>query len=151
MRGRDAAGHFTSGLSPDRGHGRVVATSGTEMLADIRSSIMDAANIPVRMRDNAGRRWRTVSLFELMVRRLASGQTSRRRSVVPFIRLVVRAATEPVPPEMLTNAEPPDPRLLAASQVLNAAMADGSDHEIDDALTRYMAVLRSGARRGLPA
>ena len=108
---------------------------------------MDAANTPVRMREGVSRRWRTVSLFELMVRRLASGQTSRRRSVVPFIRLVVAAAAEPVVLDPFNTAESPAPELIAAKEALDAATATGSDGDVDDALARYLAVLRNSARR----
>ena len=120
------------------------------MSAVIHSSIMDAANMPVRMRESADQRWRTISLFELMVRRLASGQTSRRRSVMPFIRLVVTAATGPAPPELIGGAAPPGLELLAAKEELDAAMAGGSDDEIDDALMRYVAVFRKSAAADRP-
>lgn len=147
MSGRDAAGRFAPGFSLDRGRGRAAATTGIEPLSFIRSSIMDAANMPVRMRETGDRRWRTVPLFELMVRRLASGQTSRRRSVVPFIKLVVAAAAAPAAPEPAIRTEPPDFELLAAKQNLDAAVAGGSNDEVDDTLTRYLTVLRKNARR----
>lgn len=147
MSGRDAAGRFASGFSPDRGRGRVAAPQGADMTAFVRRSIMDAANMPVRMRESAGRRWRTVSLFELMVRRLASGQTSRRRSVVPFIKLVMEAAMVAPPTEPVSYPEPPDLELVAAKEELDAAMAEGVDDDIEDALTQYLTLLRNDARR----
>jgi len=90
--GRDAAGRFASGFSPDYKHGPQPSLKRAGMSAHLASSIMEIANLPVKIREPGHQRRRTVSLFGMMVLRLALGQSSRRRSVLPFIRLVIRAA-----------------------------------------------------------
>lgn len=55
------------------------------------NTVMAIANAPVRVSRN-GERLRTLPLFEVLVRRLAAGQTSRRLSALPFILLAIQCA-----------------------------------------------------------
>ncbi len=119
------------------------------MSAQFASSIMEIANLPVKIREPGYQRRRTVSLFEMMVLRLATGQTSRRRSVVPFIRLVINAARINEIPALLTPSQAPAPmldqQLRLVKATLDLAMAHGTNDEIDRALDMYLAVLRRSA------
>lgn len=54
-------------------------------------TVMAIANAPVRV-NRTGERLRTLPLFEVLVSRLATGQTSRRVSALPFIRLAIQCA-----------------------------------------------------------
>ena len=54
-------------------------------------TVMAIANAPVRV-SRTGERLRTLPLFEVLVRRLATGQTSRRVSALTFIRLAIQCA-----------------------------------------------------------
>ncbi len=117
---------------------------------------MEIANLPVKIREPGRQRRRTVSLFEMMVLRLATGQTSRRRSVLPFVRLVISAATivqvhhqlAPAPTPAPTRQPVADKHAELAKTRLDHAMANGSDDEIDVALDLYLALLRRSAGRG---
>lgn len=119
------------------------------MSAQFASSIMEIANLPVKIREPGYQRRRTVSLFEMMVLRLATGQTSRRRSVVPFIRLVINAARINEIPALLTPPQAPAPmldqQLRLVKATLDLAMAHGTNDAIDRALDMYLAVLRRSA------
>ncbi|WP_156025990.1 hypothetical protein [Sphingomonas phyllosphaerae] len=114
------------------------------------TSIMQIANLPVKIREPGRQRRRTVSLFEMMVLRLATGQTSRRRSVLPFIKLVISAArtraapAHPVPTEPF---KPVDPELLATRDHLNTALQHGSVREVDDAIARHLMSVHKVAHR----
>ncbi|MGN7160987.1 hypothetical protein [Sphingomonas sp. SAFR-052] len=55
------------------------------------NTVMAIANAPIRV-SRTGERLRTLPLFEVLVRRLATGQTSRRVSALPFIRLAIQCA-----------------------------------------------------------
>lgn len=66
----------------------IVTAAGREAFND---TVMAIANAPVRV-SRAGERLRTLPLFEVLVRRLATGQTSRRVSALPFIRLAIQCA-----------------------------------------------------------
>lgn len=154
MTGRDVAGRFAAGFSPDRGRGHQPASPPTSMSTRLASSIMEIANLPVKIREPGRQRRRTVSLFEMMVLRLATGQTSRRRSVLPFVRLVISAATIVQVHHQLAPAPAPTRRAVAdkhaelAKTRLDHAMANGTDDEIDVALDLYLALLRRSAGRG---
>jgi hypothetical protein len=109
---------------------------------------MAIANTPVTV-SRPGERRCTLSLFEVLVRRLAAGQTSRRISPVPFIRLVIACAgqdalpaPEPAPPL------PVDGNLLAARLQLDNALASGSNADVDDAMAHVLSAMRASARRG---
>lgn len=151
MTGRDVAGRFAAGFSPDRGRGRQPASPPTGMSTRLASSIMEIANLPVKIREPGRQRRRTVSLFEMMVLRLAMGRTSRRRSVLPFIKLVIGAArSTQVPGQPAPAPTPPavpDKQLGLAKANLDFATAHGSDDEIDGALDLYLALLRRSAGR----
>lgn len=150
MSGRDAAGRFAPGFSSDRGRGRQRSSAPVRTPGRVAASILQIANLPVKIREPGRQRRRTVSLFEMMVLRLATGQTSRRRSVLPFIKLVISAANtravpaRPLPAELF---EPVDPELLAARDHLNYALQHGSVREVDDAIARHLMLLRKVARR----
>lgn len=58
---------------------------------DFCDLVIALANTPVRV-SRPGERRRTLSLFEVMVRRLATGQASRRISPMPFIQLAIACA-----------------------------------------------------------
>jgi hypothetical protein len=123
------------------------------MSAHLASSIMEIANLPVKIREPGHQRRRTVSLFEMMVLRLALGQSSRRRSVLPFIGLVIRAAglagTRARLPPAPTPPSLPDSQQSLAKANLDHVMAQGTNDEIDRALDLYLAVLRRSARGGV--
>lgn len=120
------------------------------MSAQLASYIMEIANLPVKIREPGHQRRRTVPLFEMMVLRLALGQSSRRRSVLPFIRLVIRAgriadtSSRPAPAPALSSW--PDKQHSLAKANLDLAMAHGNNDEIDRALDLYLALLRRSAR-----
>lgn len=150
MSGRDAVGRLAPGFSSDRGRGRQHTSAPVSVPERVAASIMQIANLPVKIREPGRQRRRTVSLFEMMVLRLATGQTSRRRSVLPFIKLVINAAStqslpaRPVPAEPF---EPVDPELLAARDHLDYALQHGSDPDVEDAIARHLMLLRKVARR----
>lgn len=150
MSDRDAAGRFAPGFSSDRGRGRQRAPVPVSMPECVAASIMQIANLPVKIREAGHQRRRTVSLFEMMILRLATGQTSRRRSVLPFIKLVISAAsTRAVPARSapVQPIEPVDPELLVACDHINHALQHGSVREADDAIARHLTLLRKVARR----
>ncbi|UUL84083.1 hypothetical protein [Sphingomonas qomolangmaensis] len=96
------------------------------------------ANAPTAVRTSNGRR-RTVPLFEALLLRLATGQTSRRTSPTAFLRLVIEcAAVEPEPDQ---PAPTPNPALICARQQLDAAIMSNTNAAIDDAIVAYMAAL----------
>ncbi|MBB6503779.1 hypothetical protein F4693_000734 [Sphingomonas endophytica] len=150
MSGRGAAGRFAPGFSSDRGRGRQPASASVSMPERVADLIMEIANMPVKIREPGRQRRRTVSLFEMMVLRLATGQTSRRRSVLPFIKLVISAAsTQPLPARPVP-AEPfglVDLELLAARKHLDYALQHGSDPDVEDAIAHHLMLLRKVARR----
>lgn len=110
---------------------------------------MAAANLPVTIRNANGRR-RTISLFELAIRQLATGQTSRRRSPTPFIRLVIACAGEVVHTPSAAPAQerqpPIDPAFVKAKLHLDAALAAGSDAAKEAALSDVLSRIRALAR-----
>lgn len=147
-RGRDARGRFAPGPSPDRGRGKLAGSSEAPLPDKFRSTVMAIANTPVPV-NRPGERRCTLSLFEVLVRRLAAGQPSRRVSPMPFIRLVIACAgqdalpsPEPAPPL------PVDRDLLAARLQLDNALTSGSDADVDDAMAHVLSVISALARRG---
>lgn len=146
--GRDAGGRLAPGHSPDRGRGKLAGTGEAPFPDKFRSTVMAIANTPVTV-NRQGERRCTLSLFEVLVHRLAAGQTSPRVSPVPFIRLVIACAgqdalpsPEPAPPL------PVDRDLLAAPLQLDNALTSGSDADVDDAMTHVLSVISASARRG---
>lgn len=139
MNGRDAAGRFAPGFSPDRGRGRAAAESPVPWDVALRASVLMVANAPTVVRNVNGRR-RTVPLFEALLLRLAAGQTSRRSSPTAFLRLAIEcAAAAPVPEQPVPTV---NTALAAAKERLDAAMLTGTDAAVDDAIVAYMAALR---------
>lgn len=89
--GRDSAGRFTPGFNPDRGRGPVPASRKSRPSPDLANAVLYIASTSVAVRGKNGRR-KTMSLFEALVRRIASGQSSRRTSVADFIYLTIECA-----------------------------------------------------------
>jgi hypothetical protein len=136
LTGRDAAGRFANGFSPDRGRGREAAPHPIAMAADLRTAVLEVANSPRMIRTFAGRR-RTVSLFEASVLRIASGQTSRRTSVTDFVRLVLECAAY-VEPEVEQAPPAITAVLLSAKQRVYEMADSGTEEALEDALAEYL-------------
>ena len=139
MSGRDAAGRFAPGFSPDRGRGREAAGQSIAGHAALRSSVLTVANAPTAVRNANGRR-HSVPLFEALLLRLATGQSSRRSSPTAFLRLVIECASaqpSPEQPALTVNAN-----VIAAKESLDAIMLTGTDAAVDAAVAAYMAALR---------
>jgi hypothetical protein len=140
LSGRDAAGRFARGYSPDRGRGFAAATSSDAFSPCLRTTVLKLANSAATVRDSEGRS-RTVSLFEAITLRLATGQTSRRTSPVDFLQLVLNCAARPsVGPEKVPAEI--KPALVEAKRRLDDLMLSGTEEEVEDAVTLYMRELR---------
>ncbi|WP_334655935.1 hypothetical protein [Sphingomonas panaciterrae] len=92
---------------------------------DLRQIVMATANLPVSIPRGRGRR--VVTLYEALVRMIASGKVYRRAAVMDFIRLVQQAAA----PETAVTTPAPAP---APAGVIR--------------LQEHLANLRSAARSG---
>jgi len=88
--GRDVRGRFTSGLSPDRGRGRPAAATDQLLDPELRRIVLATANLPVSI--PCGRSRRVVTLYEALIRKLATGHVYRRASLMDFIQLVQASA-----------------------------------------------------------
>jgi hypothetical protein len=106
LSGRDQTGRFAAGFCADRGRGFAATASQTVHAPEFRATVIELANAPVTIRSATGRA-RTISIFEAMVLRLATGQTSRRTSPIVFIRLVLECA--PLQQDAVDNPVPPRP------------------------------------------
>ena len=114
-----------------------------------RNTVMAIANTPVAIVRPGGRRV-VVSLFEMLVRRLAAGQTSRRISPMPFIALVIACAAE-------NEAAPSQPEegsapfgkatLPGSSAPFKSRLISGTEADIENALVDLLGIIRAEARR----
>lgn len=92
MRGMHAASRFESdGVDEGDDHRRPNADRVLHS-DDFSDLVLALANTPVRV-SRPGERRRTLSLFEVMVRRLATGQASRRISPMLFIQMALECAS----------------------------------------------------------
>ncbi|MBD8680061.1 hypothetical protein [Sphingomonas sp. CFBP 13720] len=109
---------------------------------------MAIANTPVTVSRPRERR-RTSSLFEVLVHRLAAGQTSRRISPLPFIELVVACASGG-DPAFSTSALPADldQVISRVHERLDTAVASGTAAGIDDAISDVLDVMQRPAGPG---
>lgn len=142
MSGRDATGRFAPGFSPDRGRGRPAATPPVALNAALRNSVLMVAKAPTVVRSADGRR-RTVPLFEALLLRLGTGQTSRRSSPSAFLRLVIECAAKGAEQEQQQQQPVPTvaSALPTANARLDAALLAGTDKAIDDAVAAYLDAL----------
>ncbi len=124
MEGRDAPDGADSGLTPGRMRGGR-PRSDDVLDDDLRQIVMATANLPVSIPRGRGRR--VVTLYEALVRMIASGKVYRRAAVMDFIRLVQQAAA----PETAVTTPAPAP---APAGVIR--------------LQEHLANLRSAARSG---
>ena len=147
MIGRDAAGRFAPGYSPDRGRGPTPSAPAVPIGREFRHLVLDVAKTPVVVR-KPGRRARTIPLCEALLLRLAQGQTSRRTSVTPFLHLVrdclggsLRTVAHDEPP-----VRPSTAGLATATRELAEAAASGTDKQVDKAVDVYLEELRRSTR-----
>lgn len=126
MERRGAPDGAVSGLTPGgmRGGG---ARFDQVLDDDLRQIVMTIANLPVSIPRGRGRR--VVTLYEALVRMIASGKVYRRAAVMDFIRLVQQAAA----PETAVTTPAPAPAPAPAGVIR---------------LQEHLANLRSAARSG---
>ena len=144
MTAQDASAH----TGPDRDYGPRTIVSPRTVHGQFRETVMAIANTLVTV-SRPGERRRTSSLFEVLLHRLAGGQTSRRISPVPFIELVVACASGG-DPAFSTTALPAD-LVQAISRVherLDTAVASGTAASIDHAISDVLAVMQGPAGPG---
>ena len=111
-----------------------------------RDTVMAIANTPVAIARPGGQRV-TVSLFEMLVRRLAAGQTSRRISPMPFIALVIACAStdEAVSARSdQADAHDIDAISLDGREPLDARLVSESDADVEDAVAHLLRMTRDG-------
>jgi len=141
--GRDAAGRFAPGYSPDRGRGPTPSAPAVPIGRKFRHLVLDVANTPVVVR-KPGRRARTIPLCEALLLRLAQGQTSRRTSVTPFLHLVrdCLGGSPGTADRDEPSVGPSTAGLVTAARELAEVTASGTDKQVDEAVDVYLAELR---------
>ena len=143
--GRDAHGRFAAGPSPDRGRGRPPARPRLILDEEMHRIVMACANLPVSI--PWGRRRRLVTLYEVLIRKLATGRVYRRAAVMDFIRLGQDAAALAPEPEPVT---PPAAiaHLRAQLDGLQATAATADATQIDrSAVTFYELLIETLGRK----
>lgn len=132
----------------DRDHNTRSITSLRTVHGQFRETVIAIASTPVTVR-RPGERRRTSSLFEVLVHRLAAGQTSRRISPLPFIELVVACARggDPAFPVSALPADLPQ-AISRVHERLDTAVASGTAAEIDHALSDVLDVMQGLAGPG---
>jgi hypothetical protein len=118
---------------------------------DLRRLVMEVANLPVSIPRGRGRR--IVTLFEALIRRLASGRIKRRAAVMNFIRLVLDSADQEGhdPARVsVTATHPAIARLQAQLVELKLAAASPDATELARGSVGAMEVLIEVLHRGVP-
>lgn len=135
MRRMQAAGRYESD-GVDEGYDHRRSDAGRVPHSDDFSDLVLAlANTPVRI-SRPGERRRTLSLFEVMLRRLATGQASRRISPMPFIQLALECASrrESLPIELASTYDDTAAANRRARSLGSTHISD-SDADIERALS----------------
>lgn len=151
MIGRDVRGRFAPGYSADRGRGKPPGRWDGMLNTDLRRLVMEVANLPVSIPRGRGRR--IVTLFEALIRRLASGRIKRRAAVMNFIRLVLDSADQEGhdPARVsVTATHPAIARLQAQLVELKLAAASPDATELARGSVGAMEVLIEVLHRGVP-
>ena len=145
--GRDASGRFASGPCPDRGRGRPPAPPGFLLDEDLHRVVMATANLPVSIPRGHGRR--VVTLYEALIRRLATGKVRGRAGIMDFIRLVQAAAASEPTTDRSTSPETTS-RLEQHLERLRAAVASPDADPADRSALAFYELLQDAIGRRVP-